>query len=267
MTLPTVNGPDGLGVPTGSMDTSSLMEHTENFDRTFSGSAGDAVLTANSVINDYLIVFIVAFIVTLLLTPVIRRLAIRAEVVDWPDRSRKSHREPVPYLGGVAVYCGLLIGLVASFVSAFLHPGLATVPLNILIAMTVIMLSGLFDDIFHWDPSLKIGLQFVAAAVLALDEQIGGRVALGLLQPIQEGCSILFNNPSLDFAALDIMPGSGVFSINLVYWTGAIIIGIFVLGGCNAANLLDGLDGLLTGTTAIMSASLLVITLVIAAAS
>lgn len=222
-----------------------------------------ALLTANSVVNDYLIVFMVAFLVTLLITPIVRRIALRAKIVDWPDQGRKAHREPVAYLGGVAVFTGLLAGIITSYITVLYHPSLATVPLNIVIAMAIILFSGLFDDIFHWDPNLKIGFQFTAAAVLALDEQIGGRVAAGLLHPVQEFANSAMGL-SLDFAHLDIMPGSGSFEMDLVYWTGAIIIGAFVLGGCNSANLIDGLDGLLTGTTVIMAASLLVITLVVA---
>lgn len=226
------------------------------------GESG-GLLTANSVINDYLIVFMVAFVVTLLITPIVRRIALRAKIVDWPDQGRKAHREPVAYLGGVAVFAGLLAGVMTSYVTVLYHPSLATVPLNIVIAMAIIMFSGLFDDIFHWDPNLKIGFQFTAAAVLALDEQIGGRVAAGLLQPVEEFVNSAMGL-SLDFTHFDIMPGSGSIEIDLVYWTGAIIIGAFVLGGCNSANLIDGLDGLLTGTTAIMAASLLIITLMIA---
>lgn len=257
--------PTETEAPLGPSDTTPLLEPAEQFRDAFSGPTGDAVITANSVINDYLVVFVVAFIITLLITPIVRRIAIRAEIVDWPDRSRKAHREPVAYLGGVAVFAGLIGGFVASYLTAWFHPALDTVPLNIVAAMSIIMFCGLFDDIYHWDPNLKVGLQFVAAAFLALDEQIGGRVAVGLLSPIEHSLAALLHNPELSLAALDIMPGAGVFPVDFVYWTGAIIIGVFVLGGCNAANLIDGLDGLLTGTTAIMAASLLVITLVIAA--
>jgi UDP-GlcNAc:undecaprenyl-phosphate GlcNAc-1-phosphate transferase len=49
--------------------------------------------------------------------------------------------------------------------------------------------------------------------------------------------------------------------IDLVYWAGTVVIAVFVLGACNASNLIDGLDGLLSGTTAIASVGLLVIAL------
>jgi len=64
------------------------------------------------------------------------------------------------------------------------------------------------------------------------------------------------------------VPGfeGGALHFDLVYWVGTAIIGFFVLGACNATNLIDGLDGLLTGTTAISAAGLLIISLGLAAA-
>ena len=55
--------------------------------------------------------------------------------------------------------------------------------------------------------------------------------------------------------------GSSSVPIDVVYWTGTAVIAVFVLGACNAANLIDGLDGLLTGTTAIANAGLLFLAL------
>jgi UDP-GlcNAc:undecaprenyl-phosphate GlcNAc-1-phosphate transferase len=50
----------------------------------------------------------------------------------------------------------------------------------------------------------------------------------------------------------------------LFYWVGTGLIALFVVGGCNSANLIDGLDGLLSGTTAIMALGLLGISLIMA---
>ena len=52
-----------------------------------------------------------------------------------------------------------------------------------------------------------------------------------------------------------------VFGRDLVYWTGTAVIAVFVLGACNAANLIDGLDGLLSGVTAIACLGLLAVAL------
>src|SRR5690606_10909599 len=53
--------------------------------------------------------------------------------------------------------------------------------------------------------------------------------------------------------------------VDIIYWAGAAIIALFVLGACNASNLIDGLDGLVTGTTAITTAGLLIVALSLAA--
>lgn len=218
-----------------------------------SGDTSSVMPTAAQVLNGYLFVFVIAFLVALLTTPVVRLIAVRARIVDHPDGDRKHHRASVPYLGGVAVFLGLVAGICASYLAKGYAPDLVTIPPTVLIAMTIIMVTGLADDVFHWDPNLKIGGQFCAAAVLALDETIGSHVAEGLLRPIQH----VFHLPDLQH--LDILPGAGVLEIDVIYWAGAVIIAMFVLGACNAANLTDGLDGLLTGSTAIMAAALLVI--------
>lgn len=254
------------GAPTGSGAADLLGDAGGLLNGLGAGDGREStILTINSVVDDYLIVLMVSFLVTLLVTPIVRRLALQAGIVDLPDQGRKAHREPVAYLGGVAVFAGLIAGIITSYLAAWRDPALATVPMNIIIAMAIIMFSGLLDDIFHWDPNLKIGMQFAAAAVLALDEQIGGRVAAGLLHPIEVFARSSLHWSDFNLAAVDVLPGAMTFEINIVYWTGAVIIGLFVLGGCNAANLLDGLDGLLTGSIAIMAASLLIITLVVAA--
>jgi UDP-GlcNAc:undecaprenyl-phosphate GlcNAc-1-phosphate transferase len=61
------------------------------------------------------------------------------------------------------------------------------------------------------------------------------------------------------------IPGTGaVIPIDVIYWIGTAIIAISVIGLCNASNLIDGLDGLLSGTTAISSMGLLVLALTLA---
>ena len=53
--------------------------------------------------------FVFSFLFVGLTTPLIRRLAIRLEVVDRPSEAHKTHREPVPYLGGIAIVLGVLV--------------------------------------------------------------------------------------------------------------------------------------------------------------
>jgi UDP-GlcNAc:undecaprenyl-phosphate GlcNAc-1-phosphate transferase len=123
--------------------------------------------------------------------------------------------------------------------------------------MTLITLLGVLDDIVGIDPLLKISGQLLAAAALAVEE-FGTNVARGVLGPIGR----LFGNEDLVF----LIPtpeflGAAPLQIDLIYWSGVAIIAVFVLGACNASNLIDGLDGLLSGVTAIAAAGLLIIAL------
>lgn len=220
--------------------------------------------------HSYMFVFVAAFVVTLLITPVMRRLATANGIVDRPSEARKIHRAPVAYLGGVAVYLGILAGVGLSYLAPFLPWEIVgfhvdepqAVPLAVLGGMTAIMLIGLFDDVLSISPRIKIGGQLLTAAVLAFND-IGVKVAAGMLAPIGH----LLGNERLVYGidlAFPLPFGGTHIQLDLIYWTGTAIIAIFVLGSCNASNLIDGLDGLLSGVTAIAMAGLLVIALTMA---
>jgi len=231
------------------------------------------------IFNGYAWVMAIAFVVTLLTTPLMRRLALTYGVIDRPSEARKVHRMPVAYLGGVAVFLGILAAILYSYASvkfaglveyhASTHisaaePEQRIVPLFVLFGMTVVVVVGLLDDVWGLAPRVKIGGLLFAAALLAIDD-IGARVAAQVLSPL----GTLLGNQNLVFT-LPLpfhLPGfeGGALHFDLVYWVGTAIIGFFVLGACNATNLIDGLDGLLTGTTAISAAGLLIIALGLAA--
>lgn len=245
------------------------------------------------IFHGYVAVFFISFIVALLATPIMRRLALANGIIDRPSEARKIHRIPVAYLGGVAVFLGLMAGIVYSYIATFTYtpgrPGILTfhptqyldaetgiphaVPLSIVFGMFVIMMVGLLDDIMGIPPRIKIGGQLVAAAALAATD-VGVKVAAGLLLPLARSFgltttlvdgggfeTVLFQVP----IPLHVLGMSDVvIPIDIVYWAGTLIIAAFVLGACNAANLIDGLDGLLSGTTAIAAGGLLVIALTLA---
>ncbi len=262
--------------------------------------------TSMSVVSGYLGVAVVAFLVTLLATPLVRRMALAHGIIDRPSDPRKVHRVPVAYLGGVAVFLGMAAGILTSYL-AVVQPWLVSfhssrfaestgfpdlVPLSVVAGMTVIMLVGLWDDVFSISPRVKIGGQLLAAAMLAYQD-VGVRLAEGLVLPIVRNLDIptLFVSrtgtlqaltqsqvsalPAAEWEALrssfretvgfvaqlpmDLpMLGSSI-EIDLLYWVGTAIIGLAVVSACNASNLIDGLDGLLSGTTAICAAGLLIV--------
>jgi len=233
-------------------------------------TAAEAVqeLGALDLFQGHIVVFLIAFLVTLLTTPLMRRVAVWANVVDRPTDPRKAHARNVAYLGGVAVGLGLFAATIASIV---LHPSFPLVgsheirqpelPWSILVGMGFILLAGFLDDCFGLNPTLKIAAQLASAGFLAMTE-VGTRVAAGVLTPIGRllgNADLIYTIPLPDLLPF-VDPGM-TLPINLVYWTGVAIIAIFIVGACNASNLIDGLDGLCSGATAITASALLVIAL------
>lgn len=264
-----------------SRQVSDLMSHVNEL----SAKAGELAksigtapsgLTRLDVFHGYMGVFVVAFVVALLATPVMRALAIKHGVVDRPKEARKVHRVPIAYLGGVAVYLGIVAAVLFAYATPFhglieLHPSVkrpesleAIFPLSVLAGMTLVMLCGLIDDVIGLDPRLKIaGMLFAAAALAATD--VGVKVAAGLVVPVARQFGAPIESLHGAETILIHLP-KPLPSIDMVYWIGTGVIAIFVLGACNASNLIDGLDGLLSGTTAIANAGLLIIALGLAVA-
>ncbi|MCC5786815.1 MAG: undecaprenyl/decaprenyl-phosphate alpha-N-acetylglucosaminyl 1-phosphate transferase [Phycisphaerales bacterium] len=234
--------------------------------------------TALDIFHGYIGVLVIAFLVTLLATPLMRKIAISQGVIDRPNDPRKIHKRPVAYLGGVAVFLGLMAGILFSYLAPEIgifggglidhhetqYPNRATglpqvVPYSVLLGMTIIMLLGLIDDVVGVIPRLKIAGMLVAAAALALDD-VGVQVARGLLAPT---LGRLIGNEQLTFEIMLPLLNQAV-TFDLIYWTGTAVIALFVLGACNASNLIDGLDGLLTGVTGVASFGLLIVALSLA---
>lgn len=245
-------------------------------------------VTRLAILHGYIWVFVIAFVVTLLATPLMRRLALANGIIDHPSDPRKQHRIPVAYLGGTAVFLGLMAAILYSYVATYVMPGLIDfhpskvvdprngdvhppVPLSIVFGLFIIMLVGLLDDVLHISPRIKVAGQLVAAAALAVDN-VGVQVARGVMMPLAKSLSVpLLQLPdgsqTVGFTIslpVDLPLLTGDIRVDLVYWCGTAVIAVFVLGACNAANLIDGLDGLLSGVTAIAMAGLLVIALTLA---
>ncbi len=302
--LPTPGGLDAVALPPAAASVSAsaavreqvaalgekIAQLTHEQER-LAGLAGGgegvaAKLSRLDVFHGYVGVFAAAFVVTLLATPIMRRLAVKNGIVDRPSEARKLHRMPVAYLGGVAVYLGLMAGLLFSYAGALtgqlvtFHPTehLATssfendpqvVPISILLGITIIMGVGLFDDVVRFAPRLKIAGQLVAAAALAYSN-VGVKVAAGVLVPLAKVVGLpitLMNGADTIYFSIPLPAAMGFSEIpvDVVYWVGTAIIAVFVIGASNAANLIDGLDGLLSGVTAIAAAGLLIVSLTLAA--
>ncbi len=217
-------------------------------------------LSADDVLKPYVWVFYAAFIVAYLMTPIMRRVATYYGIVDKPDGLRKIHREPVAYLGGIAVFLGWLVGVAVATKcqwhlgpSWLAHYGPSTVvpllkiPIHIVVSAMLVVALGFYDDIRHMSPKFKIAGQVLAAIVL-----LAGGIGTTITAPFIE--NIVLRLPkSLDPHTVHDIAQWAIY-ISSCGLTTAIVVFC-----CNASNLMDGLDGLCGGVTAIISLGLLVL--------
>ena len=157
-----------------------------------------------------------------LLTPLMRKIAIATDVVDKPNTAHKSHKQPVPYLGGVAIIIGVIVvSYSSSLISEFTTKTfwLAT---SVLAPALALGLIGLWDDMKNLSPLPRFVAQTFAglftAFILIATDNVG--------------------NPT----------GSEIFD--------SVITIIWVVGICNSINFFDNLDGGAAGTVAISSIAL-----------
>jgi len=172
--------------------------------------------------KEYFLLFVMAYLLVGALTPLMRRIAIATDVIDRPNSSHKSHKQPVPYLGGVAIIIGVItVSYATSLVSNFTTNTfwLAT---SVLGPALLLGLIGLWDDLRNLQPLPRFIAQSVAgvftAVILVATDNVG--------------------NPT----------GSVIFD--------SIITLIWVVGICNSINFFDNLDGGAAGTVAISSIAL-----------
>ena len=186
------------------------------------------------VVRDYQSFGWLALLVTVFLTPVAMRLAYRFGVLDIPDTKLKPHARPIPYLGGAAICAAWAASLAAAMLSGVVQDWHTLLPLLLGgVAMSVL---GLVDDVRHLSPKtrLVVGAVVVTATILATGTGF---------QLVDSGCHGLATVLGVEFT----LPAA--VSIPL-----AVVISVFiVLGACNSTNLIDGLDGLCSGVTGIIS--------------
>ena len=174
--------------------------------------------------REYALVFLVAAAVTYLLTVIAREVALRTGAVAG-IRDRDVHDEPIPYLGGVAMFGGMVAAYIVARELPFLSRSQEFVfedAREVLIAGALICAIGVLDDIFELDALTKLGGQVIAAAVL---------VAFG----------VQFN--------FFFQPDGG--AIALPSGQGAVLTVFVVVATANAVNFVDGLDGLAAGVVGI----------------
>jgi UDP-GlcNAc:undecaprenyl-phosphate GlcNAc-1-phosphate transferase len=178
----------------------------------------------------FLGVFAAAAVAVAVVTPVVRRLAVRFGAIDRPSE-RKVHPKPTPTGGGIGVLIGVAVGFGVAYLIPSLRPAFqeSSELQGALLAGGVIALVGLMDDVRALSAPAKVAGQVLAAGLLILF-----------------GVQLLFFwFPSQG----TVVVGSDVGVPLTVVW---------VLLMVNAVNLIDGLDGLAAGICVIAAAAFFV---------
>jgi UDP-GlcNAc:undecaprenyl-phosphate GlcNAc-1-phosphate transferase len=179
-------------------------------------------------VRDYVLVLLVAAAVTYLLTPLVRRLAARIGAIKEP-RDRDVHVAPVPLIGGVAMFGGLMAGLLVADQIPLLRDGAFTntgMVNGLLLAGGLLVVIGIIDDRWGMSALTKGAGQVAAGAIL---------VATGTTVnwlPLPGGNTYV---PTTDQATLLTI--------------------LIVVATINAVNFIDGLDGLAAGIVCIAAVS------------
>lgn len=166
--------------------------------------------------------------ISFFMTPPVKKFAEKVGAIDVPKDDRRVHDHPVPRMGGLAIFFGFVLAVLA-FVD------MTTPIMGMLIGAVIIAAMGAVDDIVSLNAWVKLGIQILAALVA-----------------IRSG--VVFN----------VISNPLIFSdkafIAIGYLTVPLTV-LWIVGCTNAVNLIDGLDGLAVGVSAISSLTMLVVAL------
>ena len=173
----------------------------------------------------YFLLFVLTFALVGFLTPVMRKIAITNKIYDAPTAAHKTHKEPVPYLGGVAIIIGVvLISYGVAIVDGFTGKNILLMT-SVLAPAIILGGIGLWDDMRNLRPAPRLAIQTAAGLFTAW---------------------ILISQNTI---------GNPTNSILI----DALITSFWVVGICNSINFFDNLDGGAAGTVAVTSSALFVL--------
>ena len=157
-------------------------------------------------------------------TPIVRLLAIRLKVIDLPSEAHKTHQEPVPYLGGVAIVIGVLFATYGAIVWSK-NLDLLSIASAVVLPAVFMGVVGLIDDIKKLNPWPRFIVQNIVGITIAL--------------------ILVFTN------TLGSPTGNTLLDIVIsVFW---------IVGITNSINFFDNVDGGASGAIAIASCFLCIL--------
>lgn len=172
---------------------------------------------------------VIAFLICYLMTPQVKRFAESVGAIDEPNE-RRINVLPIPRMGGLAIFTGFVF-------SSLLFVDMSMPVMGLLLGAVIIAVMGALDDILSLNPWIKLAGQILAALVAIR-------------------CGIVFDaisNPGFLKAGETIYIG----------WLSIPLTVLWIVLCTNAVNLIDGLDGLAVGVSAISSASMMVVSLLV----
>ena len=182
-------------------------------------------------------VLVISLICAFAATALVKKIAIKFGIVDKPDNIVKTHKGPVAYLGGVGMLVGLAAGIFIGVYClrdyTYLHSVIKRL-FGILGGAAIACFVGLLDDLFNLSPARKMLGQIIASITL---------IAVGIMPALHH-----FTDPF-----------GWQMPQHLETALGVPVVIFFVLGATNSLNLLDGLDGLCGGVTAIITFGMLLL--------
>ena len=174
--------------------------------------------------------FIVSFAFTFATTPLVRRFAFKIGAIDIPKDNRRMHKKPTPRIGGLAIIFGFTVATLC-----FAQPSRQLY--GTLAGAAIIAVMGVIDDCNNLPAKLKFVIQIIAALVVVF----AGDIKIDV-----------FTNPNfLSDNPYWVLPE----------WLSVTLTVIWIVFITNAVNFIDGLDGLAAGVSAIMSISLVFISI------
>jgi UDP-GlcNAc:undecaprenyl-phosphate GlcNAc-1-phosphate transferase len=171
-----------------------------------------------------------AFIISFAATPIVKSFAQRVGAMDVPKDGRRMHTRPIPRLGGLAIFLGFLLSVV-------LFADIGREVQGILLGSVVIVIVGVIDDIVPLPALVKFVVQ-IGAALIAVYH--GVRITI-------------ITNPNI--WSPDEFLNFGYFSVPVTV--------LWIVAVTNSVNLIDGLDGLAAGVSAISSFTMMIIAILV----
>lgn len=176
--------------------------------------------------NKLYVLAVISIVISAVLTPLVKKFAVKIKVIDIPKDNRRIHKKPIPLLGGLAIYFSFILTLILKAGSV------SRSEIGIIIGATIIVIGGFLDDKFDIRPWQKLLIQIASALSLIV---YGIRIQL-------------ITNP---ISSSELYISIGILSIPLTI--------IWVVGITNALNLIDGLDGLAAGVAFISAITIFII--------